>query len=559
MGIGRLLNRGRLAVPPNQRSFAWEEPHVSAFLQDIGQALDGGDEEYFLGTIVLIRSDVREPSILDGQQRLATAAILLSRIRNRLHQLGLTPSAQAVDRDYLRQHDLVSNREVPRLRLNVEDHDFFVERILYAPYDVAPTSLPSASEELRASNLKQQQAADVIDRFLDETLAGARQKDQSAALVRWVQFLADKARVIVVQVQDEVGAYRMFETLNDRGLRASQADILKNYFFGRAGPQHLQAAQMRWSSVSGAIETSGEDDESELLLTYLRHFWITKHGSTKEKELAASIKSKIANAQATMQFLKEADDAVGIYLALSLRSQTATELRPASRKHVHTIIHHLKVDQIRPLLFAIARRFSPQEQEKAFRLAVSWSARFLIVGGRGGMLDTQYSRRAEDVGSGRIKTAAQLKEAMKEYVPTDVAFEQGFATARVSRAHLARYYLRALDKTLKRDPAPEYVANEDETEINLEHVMPVQPSPEWQISTEIGQIAQKMLGNMVLLRATSNSSLGNKPFEEKKSVYKQSSYAITQPVAAYQRWTLDEIRQRQEAMAKIAVKTWPIN
>ena len=32
MGIGKLLKDGRLAVPPNQRSYAWEEKHVTDLL-----------------------------------------------------------------------------------------------------------------------------------------------------------------------------------------------------------------------------------------------------------------------------------------------------------------------------------------------------------------------------------------------------------------------------------------------------------------------------------------------------------------------------------------------
>jgi len=55
---------------------------------------------------------------------------------------------------------------------------------------------------------------------------------------------------------------------------------------------------------------------------------------------------------------------------------------------------HLRVQQIRPLMFAVSRHFSNTEADKAFRLFVSWSVRFLIYGGRGGMLDTQYSLRA---------------------------------------------------------------------------------------------------------------------------------------------------------------------
>ena len=82
-------------------------------------------------------------------------------------------------------------------------------------------------------------------------------------------------------------------------------------------------------------------------------------------------------------------------------------------------------------MFAVARSFDPIETDKAFRLFVSWSVRFLIYGGRGGMLDTQYSLRAQDVGTNRITTARELRDAMKEYVPVDAEFEEAFATARV--------------------------------------------------------------------------------------------------------------------------------
>jgi hypothetical protein len=56
---------------------------------------------------------------------------------------------------------------------------------------------------------------------------------------------------------------------------------------------------------------------------------------------------------------------------------------------------------------------------------------------------------------------------MASYVPTDAQFQEAFSTARVSRPHLARYYLRALEKYRKGDPQPEWVANEEVTEIDL--------------------------------------------------------------------------------------------
>ena len=68
-GIGELLRQGRLTVPPNQRSYAWEDRHVESLLQDLADAISNDDDEYFLGTIVLIEPPKSIPSIADGQQR----------------------------------------------------------------------------------------------------------------------------------------------------------------------------------------------------------------------------------------------------------------------------------------------------------------------------------------------------------------------------------------------------------------------------------------------------------------------------------------------------------
>jgi len=61
---------------------------------------------------------------------------------------------------------------------------------------------------------------------------------------------------------------------------------------------------------------------------------------------------------------------------------------------------------------------------------------------------------------------------------------------------------------------------------------------------------------MVLLKSVDNRDLGNMSFEEKRV---ESAYDPTKQVAKKKRWTLDEIRQRQAKLAKLAVATWPID
>jgi Protein of unknown function DUF262/Protein of unknown function (DUF1524) len=563
-GIGKLLQQGRLQVPPNQRSYAWREKHIRNLFQDLNEAISNGDgtNEYFLGTIVLVQKSSEEPSIVDGQQRLATTTILLARIRDRFLDLNRDNSARSIEDSFLRNINRKTELEDPRIQLNLEDNEFFIKKILPARLDL------SSEKPLRPSNRRLLRASKMADELMKDLVKHLPPDAQFNLLNRWVDFLEHNTTVLVVTVPDEVGAFRMFETLNDRGLRASQSDILKNYFFSKSGNRYPEA-QMMWNVITAAIDSIGrrereydeeEDiDKHDLLVTYHRHLWVTTHGPTKARELADKIKGEITNETRTLEHLQDASEGSNDYATLwSSRHAKWAVYKPTTRNHVETIAVHLQVEQIRPLLFAVARHFSVSEADKAFHLFVSWSVRFLIFGGRGGMLDTQYSNRAKEVGTKQITKASELKEAMTRYVPTDAEFEEAFATARVSRQHLARYYLRALEKTAKGIPQPEYVANEDVADIDLEHVLPLNPNEDWDIDDDSAQAAQKLLGNMVLLKTSQNREIGNQNFEAKRLVLGKSGYDLTKQVRKYEQWGLTEIRERQAKLAQLAVKTWPI-
>ncbi len=271
-------------VPSNQRPYAWEDEHVTSLLDDIHEAIADQQEDYFLGTVVLVGSG-GALSIADGQQRLVTTTLIVLQLRNLFHKIGREPAARSVDQEFLRQHDIASDRELPRLHLSADDHDFYLNNILPAPFDARPAV--AIQTPARASNGRLLRASQVIQKFFGDMLAAS--SDKSKVLVDWLNFLRTNARVVVVTVPDEVGAYRMFETLNDRGLRASQADILKNYFFSRSS-NRLSEAEAKWSSISGAIDAGTEGDGSDDLVGYLTHLWITMYGPTKEKDLASDIK-----------------------------------------------------------------------------------------------------------------------------------------------------------------------------------------------------------------------------------------------------------------------------
>jgi hypothetical protein len=68
-------------------------------------------------------------------------------------------------------------------------------------------------------------------------------KDEGAErLYRLVEYLEDGVKIVRLNVQSDVNAYTVFETLNDRGLDLSVLDLAKNHLFGRASdPTVLRA------------------------------------------------------------------------------------------------------------------------------------------------------------------------------------------------------------------------------------------------------------------------------------------------------------------------------
>ena len=558
LGIGDLIRRSRHVVPPNQRSYAWEERNVRDLLQDLNgemtrQVGAGIVSEYFLGTIVLVEGkDGKPPNISDGQQRLATTSIILARIRDILREIEQDARAGAIENEYLSKIDFDTAEKKPQIGLNIEDNGFFTDVIL------GPYPHPAPDVPLRLSNRRLLTASKIAYDYLKNLADGYQDTLKTPFLGQWVRFIKERTHVVAVTVADESQAFRIFETLNDRGVKASQVDLLKNFLLEMAGDRQTETHSL-WTELTGKIEANFPDEDDQML-TYVRHLWITKHGHTVAKELSARIRSRTTSATLSANFVAEANAASIDYIALSDPSHPKwNSHKNVTREYLNTIIRHLKVEQIKPLMFAISMHFTPEETTKALRYAVSISVRFLIYGGRGGFLDEHYAAKANDIGSGKITTARQLREAMTEIVPTNQQFEDAFATARVSKGYLARYYLRAIDKTMGEDPDPEFVANEDYDATNLEHIVPQKPSADWGLSAEEAASVQSLIGNLTLLSAKKNVAIGNAPFSDKVTVYKDSAYTVTNTLEKYGgTFGLKEIRQRQAELAKLAVKTWPL-
>jgi hypothetical protein len=183
----------------------------------------------------------------------------------------------------------------------------------------------------------------------------------------------------------------------------------------------------------------------------------------------------------------------------------------------------------------------------------------LIAGGRGGLLDRNYSLRAQEITNGTIKTAKELTEKLADILPSDAVFSTAFSEAKISQSWLARYFLRALEQTVKAEPEPEFVPSDEEATINLEHVMPEHPDASWLIDPSVAAAWYKRIGNLVLLQAKRNSIIGNSSYLDKKPILAQSAFLLTSSATKSSTWGTKEIEDRQKALATLAIKTWPLS
>jgi hypothetical protein len=313
---------------------------VQELWEDLRRAIDESANEYFLGTVVFSGDPTSQtgglPAVIDGQQRLATISLLLAAIRDVFVAEGKQERVEIIER-FLLDRDTRSLELEPRLTLNEENAEYF--ELTQLPKSGAAQQL----QPVGPSNKKIAAAA----KLLADLVAGLIQrsgKNWANELVELQLYVRDRAKVVVLDVPDEANAYLIFETLNDRGLDLTIADLLKNYLFSRADKK-IDSVKQNWDRALGALDI-GDDDK--LQTTFLRHYWSSRYGYTREKGLYRSIKQRVTSPAQALAFSAELVDAARQYSALRNPSHSFwSNYGTPTRANLDTLLL-LDVTQSRP-------------------------------------------------------------------------------------------------------------------------------------------------------------------------------------------------------------------
>ena len=471
-GIGEMLVNSEMQVPIYQRSYAWDEVNVKNLLTDLTGAIERRKSKkadtYFLGSIVVVDRGGGAPlEVVDGQQRLATVSIVYAAIRDYHLDKKKDKAATAYDTQYLRSYHPPTGKHPAKLHLNEIDDRCYSQAILEPPANRKDQKWTKTSHKkiLAAYSC----ARDHIDSLA--SLHGPRQTLD--ALFGLAEYMRQNAQVIRVTVDDEADAFTIFETLNDRHLMLSVADLLKNFLFQQMADGKLEEAKSNWKEMRTALDMlRGRKDRT---VDFVRQLWGSMHGLIREKDLFRDIKEKATGEDDAGELSSALAEQAEDYVAIIYPEHEAWNDYGSGAQHALETFNLLRIERIRSLLLAIINKFDRKEVSKALEYLRSAAVRIVVDSGFNGTVEEQVFQIAVKVHTGEITTASELAKAMF-FVPNDTVFKAIFQTMSVRKAGLAKFYLQELEDANKTGGNESTVVNRDERKVNLEHIIPKSPA-----------------------------------------------------------------------------------
>jgi len=260
-------------IPDYQRPYSWENEHIEQLWDDIVSAMESGEEMYFLGPIILIKTK-EGFEVVDGQQRLITLTILFCVLRDLYFKEDssiINSIKSLIDQKY-------------RLRLIIQPHyqNKFEEEILKKIN--FPQKTLSLSERKKNKFIN---AALIFKDKLEELENDEKRKEL-------VDYILDKIVMITIICSEKSYAIKLFQILNARGLDLSPADLIKSYLYGQCDEDKRCQFIATWRQIE---DLSDQIEESITnLLTYYEYFLLAENPrKSLYEELEKQFKNKDPN------------------------------------------------------------------------------------------------------------------------------------------------------------------------------------------------------------------------------------------------------------------------
>lgn len=538
----------RYQIPLYQRTYDWDERHFAQLwsdLLDLAIARRTAPEaEHFLGTLVL---DVGQQTpndytflVVDGQQRLTTLTMLLAALRDVYREQG-NDISEEIHEDRLIHRRKNSLPERLRLWPTQADRKDFVEIIEGEINRISESNLVAAYMYFLRMLRKAPTERGVK---IDEV--------RSAAL--------DGLRFVSITAEPHDNVYAIFESLNNTGLKLTQGDLLRNYFFSRLGGLADHVYESFWYPMQ---ERLSRDDLAHL-------FWLHLTWSDTEVKKDDTFKKQTARLQERTpeQLREEVKGFNQLSILLEVMRLPNKEGDPQVRRGLRRLAD-FGIESIDPLVLGLLRQrqggeITNWQTAEALGVIESFLVRRLIVRAPHNALSRILMRAYSSIDW--LNPADSLRDYFSRD-NKDFASDEAIREA-VTSVNFYRSGTRRQQKTLLAWIEDELVGNEPAglTRTSIEHVLPQKLTEAWrdELAQDLGEFSSPeavhetyvhTLANLTL--SGYNSKLSNHPFSDKrKLLVEKSNIELNKWIASKSEWRRTEIEERGTFLSELIARTW---
>lgn len=558
-------NRGDIqyVLPHFQREYRWEEKHWKTLWDDAMLTYDalpdddkGRFPEHFLGALVVV-PDNKTSSIVpiyrlvDGQQRLTTISLLLCALGNAIQNSDRATSKQI--RRLLINDDIEGDLQFKVLPTTKNN-----DRAIYSAL-IEGKPIPDGPSHARP-------AYHYFSKQLEGALATGR-----IAPDGFFKVLIKAFQVVWVKLDEQENAYQIFESLNTKGERLGESDLVRNYIAMRlpSGTQEKIFHEV-WAPIEAVLNDQRKVGRSGLgeLTAFLRHYDAMQSGVLPaEKNIYARFRDE----------MKRLDDDKFIEALHSIRKFAALYdglLRPDKGddkvlRNALLRLNALDISVAYPFLLAVAARHEKGQITTTQFCEVcetleNYIVRRFLIDASTSYLNKMFAALAQNVDWTNLVPSLQSVLTDKQY-PTDDRVRESAPTRALYDKNNTRERVVMLFERINRHL---HIGSDVVTILDgaptLEHILPQTLSGWWK--DELGEDADNIarewkhtLGNLTLVTQSYNSSLSNDSFPEKRAKLVSHGLRLNSDyfAADLESWDATAIRERADWLTQKVLEIWP--
>ncbi|PUD24679.1 DUF262 domain-containing protein [Helicobacter pylori] len=574
LDLDGVIEKGMFEIPSYQRGYAWQIRQLKDFWNDLEHVSKLGDKFHYMHSLTLRELENEFESsafeIIDGQQRLATSLILLGLLakitqnKDPKYSLinlepilsykyyGLNEAFRAITEE---EKDLKAFKTSFYAKNLIDAYAFFKEKISDTPIGTLEKMFNSLIKKMLFSVVGLNDNR--IDPFSSFETINNRGKDLST-----LELFKNRLHFVVHKICDEEDLENLQQEINDTYTRiyhdlrffedAHLEGFLKHfvaYYYGENSKFKERLLNTAFDAHKKYDDLYDEYEKINDLLLYLSYsskVWYFLH-TLDDEELRIEITPKMRGLLDKMRRLNALSDNAFLPLLLSLLTiqlvGRSGDEQPYTTQELEGLLEYL--ERFGFLVYGVADKKNTAKNEwielafEAFR-AYRYGEENIAIEKLPTLEKSFFNRQGNSA-----------LELLEEYIHSKKNAEKWYQWGKALNYLLYEYELYH---------NPETTLNFDGSIESIEHILPQKPDQgysakekDWAKNPHIVHA----LGNLLLIPKNANSSLSNKPFNEKRKEYLKGSYSEKE-VAKNASFGVVEIQERSEKLLDFLIMRYRI-